>query len=109
MTTFYSMSKLLKLSGGKVEIILKLLKENKSNIRGDSYLLHLDKLLDARATNLHKVEYVYLASFRCYADYTLLEIDYLDLSLIPDIDVTKINRLNPLISIENKIIKFKKE
>lgn len=111
MTTFYSLPKLLKLSEGKVDKIISLLenyKDNKNKLLGNSYLLSLDKLLDARASNFHKAEYVYFASFRVYADYTLLGIDYLDLSYIPDIDVTRI-RGNTLISIENNQIKFKKE
>lgn len=106
MTIFYSMSKLLKLSNSNVDKIIQLLKENK--IKGDSYLLRPEKLFDARATNFHKAEYIYLASFRSYADYILLGIDYLDLSYIPDIDVVKI-RGNTLISIENNKLIFKKE
>lgn len=107
-TLFYSIPKLLKLSGGSVDKIIQLLKENKSNIRGNSYLLHLEKLLDARATNFHKAEYVYFASFRAYADYTLLGINYLDISYIPDIDVTRV-KSNTLTSIEETKLIFKKE
>lgn len=109
MTLFFSMSKLLELTNNDSSKILSLLKENKSNIRGDSFLLKPEKLLTAITSDTNKVEYIYLAAFRNYADYILLGIDYLDMSYIPDIDVAKINRLNPLISIENKIIKFNKE
>lgn len=103
------MPELLKLSNNNIEKILQLFKENKSNIRGDSFLLKPEKLLNAIATNQQKVEYIYLAAYRNYADYVLLGISYLDFSYIPDIDVAKVNRLNPLISIENNQIKFNKE
>ena len=109
MTLFYSIPKLFKLSNNKVDKILQLLEENKSNINGDSFLLKPEKLLNSIATTQQKVEYLYLAAFRCYADYVLLGISYLDFSYIPDIDVAKVNRLNPLISIENNKIIFKKE
>lgn len=106
MTVFYSMPKLLKLSSGNIDKILSMIKENK--IKGDSYILNLDRLLDSRAEKSHKVEYIFLASFRNYADYILLGIDYLDITYIPDIDVRKI-RGNTLISLENNKIIFKKE
>lgn len=109
MTVFYSIPKLFKLSDNKIEKILQIFKENKSNIRGDSFLLKPEKLLNSISTSQQKVEYIYLAAYRNYADYVLLGIDYLDMSYIPDIDITKINRLNPLISIENNKIKFNKE
>lgn len=106
MITFYSIPKLLKASNNNVDKILALIKDKK--FKGDSYLLNLDKLLGSIATNFHKAEYVYLASFRNYADYALLGIDFLDLSLIPDINISTI-RSNTLISIENNKIIFKKE
>lgn len=111
MTVFYSMPKLLNLSNNNVDKAVKLLenyKENKNKLLGDSYILRLDKLLDARASNLHKIEYLYFAAFRSYADYKLLGINYLDMSYIPDIDAVKAKG-NPLLSINNNQIKFIKE
>lgn len=108
---FYSMPKLLKLSENNVDKAIKLLenyKENKNRLLGDSYLLRLDKLLEARASNLQKIEYLYFAAFRSYADYKLLGIKYLDLSYIPDIDTTKAKG-NALMSTINNQIKFIKE
>lgn len=111
MIIFYSMPKLLNLSNNNVDKAIKLLenyKENKNKLLGDSYILRLDKLLEARASNLQKIEYLYFAAFRSFADYKLLGINYLDISYIPDIEVTKI-RDNVLISIINNQIKFIKE
>lgn len=106
MVTFYSVPKLLQLSNGKYEKIVELLKSGK--VIGDSYLLNLDALLNSMVDTPYKVEYLYFAAFRNYADYKLLGIDYLDISYIPDIDIVKVKR-NPLISIENNQIKFIKE
>ena len=108
MTVFYSMPKLQLLSNNNVDKIINLLRDNNRSIKGESFLLNPIKLINSINSNLHKAEYVYLASFRNYADYALLGIDYLDMSYIPDIDIVMASR-NPLISIENKIIKFKKE
>ena len=105
--TFFNMSKVLKLSGNKTYNIKRAM-SNKSLIKGTSYLLNLDSLMQDDSDSFYISSYIYLASFRNYADYILLGIKYLDLSLIPDINID-IYKGNPLLTIEKNKINFKYE
>lgn len=103
---FFSMPKIIKLTGNNVYNIKKVLQSKK--ISGTSFLLNEKDLLNSTVDESYIASYVYLASFRNYADYVLLGIKDLDLSYIPDIDLER-HKTNPLLEINNKTIKFKYE
>lgn len=103
---FFSMPKILKLTGNNCYKIKEVLKTKK--ISGTSFLLNERDLLASNVDESYIASYVYLASFRNYADYVLLGIKDLDLSYIPDINLDRY-KTNPLLTINNKTIKFKYE
>lgn len=104
---FYNMNKLLKLTDNKSYKIRPILKST-TEISGTSYLLNLNDLLNDTVDDFYIASYIYLASYRNYADYKLLGIKYLDISLIPDINLERYKD-NPLLSFEANKIKFKYE
>lgn len=76
---------------------------------GYSYLLNPKEIFRDKSTDiLFKSQYIQLAARREYLDYKLYKNKYLDLSLFPDIVVSKV-RSNPLILISNDKIYFKYE
>jgi hypothetical protein len=97
------MPKLVSKTKNKVQNVRKFLLS--PDIRGHSYLLNPKKLL-MEDNDSHVAQYILLASYRNFADYRLFGITYLDISFIPDIDLTKY-KYNPLIKIEDNKIYFK--
>lgn len=78
------------------------------NISGNCFIINISPLFDNRISDWEFASYIYLASFRNYTEYKLFNIKYLDISLIPDINLDK-HKQNKLLKIENNKIYFKYE
>lgn len=103
---FYSMQKVIKATKNNVSEIKKVMVSPK--VDGDSFIINLTPLLRSSSTDFDIASYIYLASFRNYSDYAWYGVKDLDLSLVPDIDLSKYRR-NPLLKISSDSIKFKYE
>jgi hypothetical protein len=123
MAIFFSMKKLLSYSKGNCSDIRQIVYNSfykiqpkslynkklfNKDISGKSFILNLVPLFDPSVSDWEFASYLYLCSFRNYSDYKLLGIKYLDLNLIPDIDISK-HKQNKLLKIENRKIYFKYE
>lgn len=76
---------------------------------GNSFILNPTDLFNDRFTDpIYVVQYIKLAAKRDYAMYKLYNITYLDLTLYPDIDKSKISH-NPLLKIAGSKLYFKYE
>lgn len=79
------------------------------NLRGKSYLLNpQDFFSDVTTDIVYRAQYLRLAGRRDYSHFKYYGIKYLDLSFLPDVS-TEIIKTNPLITINNQILKFKYE
>lgn len=80
-----------------------------SRMIGTSFLLNPKDLFNDKSTDpSYVVQYIKLAARRDYAMYKLYNITYLDLTLYPDIDRSKISH-NPLLKIAGNKLFFKYE
>jgi hypothetical protein len=100
------MLKLAKAADNKAYNLRKVIKS--SNVDGTSFIINIDDLISSQCKDSDLASYIYLSSFRNYSDFILFGIKYLDISYIPDIDIT-LYKDNPLLSITDKLIKFKFE
>lgn len=81
----------------------------KTSLRGPSFILNPNPILRNTVTDKNfLVQYIKLAGRRDWLFYKLHNVKYLDISYFPEINLDKI-RHNPLLSIENTLIKFKFE
>ena len=78
------------------------------SLHGSGYLLNPDKLFNSKVDILFKAQYIKLAGRRDYSSYTLLGINYLDLTYFSDLNIEAV-KSNPLLKIENNKIYFKLE
>lgn len=84
-------------------------KFKRASMHGSSFLLDPVSLFNDRSTDpSYIVQYIKLAARRDYAMYKIYNITYLDLTLYPDIDRTKISH-NPLLKIAGDKLYFKYE
>lgn len=103
---FFSMPKVLKLTGNKTWKIKEVMKSK--NISGTSFLLNEKDLLNSTEDDFYIASYILLCSYRNYSDYVLLGIKNLNISYIPDIYLERY-KTNPLLIINDKTIQFKYE
>lgn len=84
-------------------------KFRRASMNGNSFILNPTNLFNDRSTDpSYIVQYIKLAARRDYAMYKLYNITYLDLTLYPDIDRSKISH-NPLLKIAGNKLYFKYE
>ena len=79
---------------------------SKASLKGDSFILHPERLFINKADVTHKAQYIILAAKRDYLFYQAYGVEYLDLTYFPDLNLEKI-RGNPLIKIEDNKLHFK--
>ncbi len=76
---------------------------------GSSFVVNPEAFFNNKVTDIvYKAQYIKLAGRRDYTLFKALGIKSLDLSMYPDIDLSKI-KSNPLLKIANNCIKFKFE
>lgn len=81
----------------------------KKSLSGSSFLLNPDKFFKDKTTDsIYKLQYLKLAAKRDYTLYTLYGSKFLDLSFLPDINLSAI-QTNPLLLIQQNKIFFKYE
>lgn len=84
-------------------------KFSRTRMYGNSFLVNPQDLLEDRTSDpSYIVQYIKLSARRDYAMYKLYKITYLDLTLYPDIDRSKISH-NPLLKIAGNKLYFKYE
>lgn len=84
-------------------------KFRRASMIGTSFLLNPKDLFNDKSTDpSYVVQYIKLAARRDYAMYKVFSITYLDLTLYPDIDRSKISH-NPLLKIAGNKLFFKYE
>ena len=118
--TFFNLQELERKSSNSEEF-LKILKCTKNKnpfktkynipsiLKGDSYLLDLNSVLDDRITDpLYKTQYIKLAALRNFLYYKFHKDATLDIGLYPDINLKNILK-NPLLAIDKYKLKFKYE
>lgn len=88
----------------------KKVKPVKLNMKGNSFILHLEPVLKLKKSidTAYIVQYVKLCGMRDYTMYKLYGVKSLPLSYYPDIDLAAIKH-NPLLHITQTEIKFKYE
>lgn len=81
----------------------------KKSLKGNSFLVNPLELFNDKTTDItYKAQYLRLAGRRDYLLYRQYGIKYLDLSYLPEVSIEAI-KLNPLLTINNNIVKFKYE
>lgn len=107
MTIFFDFDAIVRKAKCNPLKVVELLKN--SPIKGNSYLLKPDRLLNDKTTDiLYIYQYLLLASKRDYAYYTMYGLKTLPLSHYKDLNLDSL-RTNPLLTITKTEIHFNYE
>lgn len=105
MTVFYDFKTFMQANKGNIDRAYKDIK-NLSKYSGKGFIVDMQAFILSCALPLYKIQYLYLASKRNYADYFLFGISTLDSRTLIDIDLTEF-KPNPLLTFNGHLIEFK--